>query len=142
MAEVVNTCTAPFCRGEDRPRSVGGLACHRGLGQKLGLEILDREQVVVGDDSVSPLQPIMAGLSTRLLVDLRCVSLRSLVALRLGVPAWPAPAGHLPLCLPRLGRAPFPVPAVGKVVGRSAAGASWTSRRTTNDTYQSPRESW
>src|SRR5664279_331732 len=59
----------------------------------------------------------MAGLSTRLLVDLRCLWLRWLVALRLGVPAWPAPAGHLPLCLRRLGCAPFPVPAVGKVVG-------------------------
>lgn len=99
-------------------RSVCGLPGHRGLGQELRLEVFDRDQVMVSDDPVSPLQRVVAGLPDGLLGDLRGLSLRLLVALRLGVPARPAPAGHLPLGLRQFGGAPLPVPTVGQVIGR------------------------
>ncbi len=63
-------------------RVVGSFTSHRGLEQKLGTEVLDRDQLVTRDDFAGPLPRRVLALARDFLVEFRDVFLRGLVTVR------------------------------------------------------------
>src|SRR5690625_235362 len=98
-------------------RRVGGLAGHRRLGEKLGMEVLDGDGLVIRHDLLGPDAARVGVPALRGLGGLGRLALGALVALGLGVPPGSGATGHLPLRLGQLGRRALPVPDVRQVVG-------------------------
>ncbi len=86
-------------------RCIGRLSGHRGFGEELRREVLDRDQMVIVDNTFRPGARIMPGLPSSLLLQGRCGLAGPLVSLRLRPTLAAVSSGHLPLRLAQLGGA-------------------------------------
>lgn len=104
--------------------SIGCLASHRRLGEKLRVEILNGDGLVVRHNLLGPDATRVGVPALRGLGDLRRLALGALVALGLGVPPGSGATRHFPLRLCQLSRRALPVPDVRQVVGWVGRGRS------------------
>lgn len=104
----------PFRRTD---RGVRGLPRHRRASQKLRLEILHRDRLMVGDNAPRPHPCGVRVLSGRFFMYSCDLPPRSDVSLRRRGRTRPLPPRHHPLRLCQLARTPTSVPAISKVVG-------------------------
>src|SRR5262249_7348320 len=99
-------------------RCVGSFACHGGPGQGSRPEVLNGDQLMVVNHTPSPQAGRVRVLPRSLLLNPGSFLLGTPVPGRLGLPAWPTPAGHAPLGFGEAGGAAFPVPLVRQIKGR------------------------
>ncbi len=78
---------------------VGGFTRHRGLEQKLGAKVFDRNKLVVGYDFACPLPRNVLALACNLLMQTRGLLLSSLVAVRSSLAGFRFTPRHPPLIL-------------------------------------------
>ncbi len=103
-------------------RSIRGLTRHPRACQKLRLEILHRDYLVISHDTTRPHPGSMRVLPGRLLLQPRGRAPGLLVALRRGLSTGTCAAGHLSLRLRQLRRAPLAMTTIGQVEGRVSRG--------------------
>ncbi len=95
---------------------ISGFTCHRRAGQKPRFEVLDRDRVMVGNDTSRPYSGGVSVLPGSFLMQAGGSTASPLVSLTRGVPTWASPARHLPLRTSEFGDAPFPIPTVEQVM--------------------------
>ncbi|PKV80119.1 hypothetical protein ATK86_4536 [Nocardia fluminea] len=100
-------------RGADR--RIGCLARHRGSGQELHVEVLDRDRLMFVDYPARPHTRSMGVLPGGLLVQSGGGAARDSVPVGRGLSAWATPARHFSLRPSQLSRTPGPETLVGQV---------------------------
>ncbi len=100
-------------------RGISRLTGHSGTSQEQGLEILDCDGVMVGNNPSGPHTSSMSILTGCLLVQASHFTARALVAPRRGLSTGAATARHLPLRSGQLRSAPTTVARIGQVVGEA-----------------------